>query len=735
MSSKRRSRKSKAPEPASPPQSSAVERAKTSGEFSHAIERVLAVLAGVAIYVFAFYRAPPFRLQTALGILAPDAIISDWFGEKGAPLGFFDRLPLLLLALAIVALGWTTGTVFIRGWRLDRHLTRLETELFSIGVGMSLWSIWTLLVGLFGLLSQTWLLWLPGVVTASVAGFQVANRQEVTPAPSIPKCGRGSDWLWPSTLLLAIPFVLFYLWASLLPPVTVSDFDVREYHLQVPKEWFLAGQVTFLPHNVYGNMPLGAEMFALLAMTIVPGADGWWYGALVGKCVMAILSLLTALVLFAAGRRMGSNTAGVIAALVYISTPWIYLVSVSGRNEGVLAFYLALAVYAVWLWRMESGRQDASATTVMHLLKLAGFFAGSAAAVKYPAVLFVVAPLTIAVTVGHRKFDWKSGLVFLVGVFAASGLWYAKNWALAGNPVYPLAYSVFGGETRTPENAAQWNQAHRTPPYSATEFTNKFGRVLLTSEWLSPLLWPLALLAVLAMPHRKTAFWLAALLAFWLVTWWLFTHRIDRFWVPSLALVAWLAGIGATWSAHPLWKQAIVAVLFWGLVANFLLLSSGWYEEVAQDDLPNNRIFVSLESLKHDRFVSPAAHRFLNEHTPRNYQVLLVGDAAPFDLRVPALYNTCFDEVIFDQIFQGRTRAERLAALRERHIAYIYIDWSEIERYRSPGNYGFSDYITRELVQQELVGEQQLLKKVEIPNLKLTRGEIFEVVGVVPKPE
>ena len=42
----------------------------------------------------------------------------------------------------------------------------------------------------------------------------------------------------------------------MLPPV---DFDVREYHLQAPKEFFQPGRISFLPHNVYANMPLGAE--------------------------------------------------------------------------------------------------------------------------------------------------------------------------------------------------------------------------------------------------------------------------------------------------------------------------------------------------------------------------------------------------------------------------------------------------------------------------------------------
>ncbi len=60
-----------------------------------------------------------------------------------------------------------------------------------------------------------------------------------------------------------------------VPP---SEFDVLEYHLQAPKEFFR----TFVPHNIYANMPLGAEMHSLAAMTLLGTYDGW-LGAMVGK--------------------------------------------------------------------------------------------------------------------------------------------------------------------------------------------------------------------------------------------------------------------------------------------------------------------------------------------------------------------------------------------------------------------------------------------------------------------
>ena len=94
---------------------------------------------------------------------------------------------------------------------------------------------------------------------------------------------------------------------------------------------------------------------------------------------------------------------------------------------------------------------------------------------------------------------------------------------------------------------------------------------------------------------------------------------------------------------------------------------------------------------------------------------------------IPAIYNTCFDDCQFTRIFQGRTRDERLALLRDEKIVYLFCSWSHLARYRSPGNYGYtSDYPTRELVHLDLVAKQKLLEIIEIET-EPTAGELFRV--------
>ena len=158
-----------------------------------------------------------------------------------------------------------------------------------------------------------------------------------------------------------------------------------------------------------------------------------------------------------------------------------------------------------------------------------------------------------------------------------------------------------------------------------------------------------------------------------------------------------------------------------GLAANFTV--------VASPLLGSNSYFVRLEQLRDDPRLSTttAAHRYLNAQVPPGGQALLVGDAAVFDLRVPFLYSTCFDTCILEELTRDRDATQRRAQLAERRISHIYVNWAEISRYRQPGNYGFTDYVTPSLLHEELEG-QQVIRRVAVPDLDPAQGEVFEVI-------
>ena len=244
--------------------------------------------------------------------------------------------------------------------------------------------------------------------------------------------------------------------------------------------------------------------------------------------------------------------------------------------------------------------------------------------------------------------------------------------------------------------------------------------ITLTSDWLSPLLVPLAALSFLT-PQRRMAWRLATYVVFVFCTWWLLTHRIDRFWVPVLPVVALLAGIGATWSTARWWRITLLLLLGVGLLSNFVVLTAG----VASD----NRFLASYELLNEDpRRVNPW-HAYLNEHAGEVSGVLLVGDAQPFDLRVPVIYNTVFDNNLFEQLAKGVTPQQMRDALAQRKVSHIYVDWGEVNRYRSPGNYGMTEFVEPAAFQR-LVDAGVLAR---VPRLADNANELYRVLPASPE--
>lgn len=678
---------------------------------------IVAFLVVLLVYLIQFYRGEYAdglaRYELLRLALVPDQLAEQWFGRPNGSVTVLDRVPLIVTAVGIWGTAYLAGRLAL-GWLApDELLSGVERVVFALAVGLSGVSLFTLVVGLFGGLQSAWCYVAAAIAVAIATAWTSVKRVR---AATVKATVTELDWSGSSmALCLVVPFVAVLFLGSLLPPI---DFDVLEYHLQVPKEWYQQGSITFLSHNVYGNMPLGAEILSLPAMALLPGEDSWWWGALVGKLLIAGFAPITALGIYAAGKRFAGMTAGAVGALVYISTPWVAVVSMNGLIDGVLACYLFLSVYAFAIWQSDG-------KTSRGLILLSGFLAGSALACKYPAMLFVVLPLSIAFAWPRDSGRSQRVLLFVLAVSLGGGLWLGKNAVCAGNPTYPLLYSVFGGETRTDAKDAQWGRAHQVPPdgrgrrYSLQQAWSSLANVMGRSRWQSPLLVPLMVLVFLSATARRQARSWLLFAGYFLICWWLFTHRIDRFWIPLLPVMALLAGFGAGWSSSRLWRQLMWGIVGLLLVFNLLLLSSPL--------VGRSEYFVRLQQLRDDPEFSQlsAAHRYLNANVAADARVLLVGDAAVFDLTVPAEYNTCFDDCVLEQMMKGQTLEQRRASLRAGGVSHVYVNWAELRRYRS--TYGYSDFVTREFVHHELVERQQLLRPVQVPNLDAANGEMFEV--------
>ena len=684
----------------------------------------------------------------------PDSAPSSWAN-------LWQRADLIAVAAAIWLGSWAIGGLLLRALRVPLAARSAERLVCACGLGLSAVSLLTLGCGLAGWMSP----WLLGsLLIAAVIGeglFCLTNRAGAPPSEDRPSnlrllagfVTRGEQLPFPliakslAVVTMGL-FLLAMLLGSLLPP---TDFDVKAYHLTGPKEYFLDGRITFLPHNVYTNFPFLTEMHCLLGMVL---RQDWYRGALAGQAVLMGFAPLTGLALFCAGRRWFGNAAGWLAATIYLSTPWTYRLAIIAYVEGALSCYLFLALFAVLL-AIETQRREADVSGANRLLLLAGLFAGSAMSCKYPGLVSVVIPLVLSiafVAFKSQRSVIKPVISFFSGTALAVGPWLLKNLVMTGNPVYPLAFGLFGGRDWDAASHAKWRAGHS--PKSFAIFSSEEDRTLVQffidviamADWLSPLLFGLAPLALMWVVSGQSSvvsgtstrnselgtrnlircLWL--FVAYLFFQWWLLTHRIDRFWVPLIPVVALLAAVGCLWSSSTLWRRVCGAFVVLSVLFNLGFATSAL--------CGNNMYLRDLDEARRGSRTVPGSEntaptiQFLNElfmagQLPSNSNILCVGDAQVFDARPHVIYNVVFNQPIFrdwlaerpagevsDRDWPLRPIEEVRRKFESEGVTHVLVNWQELLRYRM--TYGYSDFVTPQrfawLQEQGLLG-----RPVEFP--------------------
>lgn len=734
---------------------------------------------------------PPLDLQ------APDSQEARLLREHTGWAWFPQRLDLLAVAAIVYLSAWGWGSLLLRVLCPLELRPGLERSVFAIALGLSLLSLLTLSAGLVGVLWRGLLgpVVVLGLLCEIVWRWQCRRIQRDQPATAAPAAGRTlsgsarikedraastagpeslatrSGYWEPAVLLVAlVPFLLALVLGAALPS---TDFDVNEYHFQGPKEFYQAGRISFLPHNVYTSFPFGTEMLTLLAMVL---RQDWYWGAIAGKVTLMGFAPLTACALYCAGRRWFSPRAGLLAAFVHLTTPWIYRISTIAYAEGGLTCYLFLTLYAVWCLAdgertaATNSSTDADGTGPLTAVGkwqaalrsprvrqslLAGCLAGTAMACKYPAAVSVVLPLGVATAVlargkhlsasdeveaPPRPFHWRqlreqicwpAAAAFALGTLVIIGPWLLKNIIETGSPVYPLLYSVFGGRDWDSDLNAKWTAAHRPPGYSLVDFFWRMADLSAINDWLGPLLYAFAPLALLSVKWRQRAGWLWGYVGYLFVTWWVLTHRIDRFWVPMIPVVSLLAGAGLAWTPQVqrlwrmFWNCLRAGVVTFGVLFSLVFIVGGL--------CGFNSYLLDLRYARQmaANIIVPDIV-YLNEHLPPGSKVLCVGEAQVFDAGFPLLYETVFDRSRFEdwcsagkiaddsegpEEYRLRSADEIRAKFAEAGVTHVLVNWLEVLRNRT--GYGFTGFVAprrfAELQALGVLGEAWQIPSAHIP--------------------
>jgi hypothetical protein len=710
--------------------------------------KVCAATIWLCVFGFVFFQidlpnSSPTTNRTDVWLELPDLLFYSVIPHPDAPAGgwayFPQRIPILFVGFWMLAGVWGLGHILLRIIGLRSHLRRLERTVFAYGLGMSAVSL--LVLGA-GLLAQR----VPDALSGETLGIALFvfaliefalrrtwDRTQTLAAASETTTTKGQDSskrvvsemtlsrLGAVLMRGQIPFGvlarglaglamgLFVAAMALGAMLPSTDFDVKEYHIQGPKEWFMNGAIEMLPHNVYTSFPFLTEMFHLLGMEL---SSDWYLGALAGKLVLMTFAPLTGLAVFAAADRLFDRKAAWAAMLIHLSTPWTYRISIIAYAEGGLTFFLMATTLAVII-RVQRQQHDPeqvpdaepSSPGARRLTTLIGLLAGSAMACKYPGLLSVVFPAAVVLVL----LEWKSQndspltrrvaktlLTFGLACGVTIGPWLLKNLYETGNPVYPLMNSLFHGIDWTPTLEANWKHAHSPSHFQPFDLLVKFYDVTLKSDWLSPLMFALAPLAFLTKWNRRFIVGLWLYVGFLFLSWWVLTHGLDRFWIPLIPLVALLSGGGVWWATNQFWRYSAGAFVTLCVLFNLGFITTVncglniWLGDLAE--VRDNSEFTS----------EPVA--YLNRmRLPTDAKVLFVGEAQVFDVRVPLVYNTVFDISIFEQWCSAnepgvppadqkmKSADEIRERLRGEGITHILVNWQEILRYRT--TYGMTEFL------------------------------------------
>lgn len=619
--------------------------------------------------------------QVVPGLTWSQSFLGQAAERLSTPRNLVDRLPIVLGAALIAAAALMIGRSLLRILGQLADLRPFEALALSYGLGASTLGVITLLTGRLGALAP----WpvravLLLIVAAGIGSELVMKRRQsnhVIPENQNPQ-RKSPPWSWLSQAAIITPFLILMALGALQP---TFEYDSLEYHLQGPKQFYQNGQITFLPHNVYTSMPFNIEMLHLLAMHVL---GDWRHGALGGQLLTMLFAPATGALVYAACWRLNSARAAWFAAVVYLTTPWVFRLGVIPFVEGPLCFYHAALVATVIRCHGLVGRWRS--------WLLLGLLAGSAMACKYPALISAVVPFgAVALLAGLRERDARLPVHYALGVALVIGPWLLKNLADTGNPVYPLAFEVFGSRQWDQALDAKWAAAHGPRPVSYESLKTGLLDVAGRSDWQSPLYLALAPLALLRPGSRRAAWWLWAYVFYLFATWYLLTHRLDRFWIPLLPALAMLTGLGADWTRKRAWTLLLALLVMISLLSNAVLVTTDlsgpnrWTEKLA-----------TLHQLVTEELNPPLAR--LDERLSDNAKVLLVGQASVFHLKANLVNNTVFNHEILEELTRGRTPAEVSRSLHDQEITHIYLDWAEVARFRQPGNYGFTDFVTPELL-------------------------------------
>ena len=348
----------------------------------------------------------------------------------------------LLIWLGILAVVAGVGYSVYRSLRLNSTFTA-EVLVLSTGFGFAALIYGTAAVGWVGLLRPSAMYILIGFFTVlAFVGTWRWHRIAAVPkdvhilAPQSP--AELTTTFNPKWIVIAlVTYSIVFLLSTMAPPL---EGDTLHTYLDVPNKYARAGSIIPLEYELIDNLPLNMQMLSTFAL-LAAGDE------LAQMLVGFTMAAAVAGVIYLLGYRYLSATAGLLAALFFLTTGVVqYLVPSAKVNLG-WAFFDLLGLYALCRWAFDPIQKE-------RWLLVAGIFGGVSFGTHYSAssTIFMLVLFIVGTSLSReRGLSEFAGIVckrlalYLIPVLLLSGPWLLKNYLETGNPVFPVFNQFFTG--------------------------------------------------------------------------------------------------------------------------------------------------------------------------------------------------------------------------------------------------------------------------------------------------
>ncbi len=558
---------------------------------------------------------------------------------------------------------WMLAAVGLGTVALPALPPALRVSGLRLPLGVAAMIVLDLTLGGLGLLGRghETIAWLAVLAPAGLGvGAIWRSRQDRGPAPPVDPWRLAIPLGIPiGVLLLAATSTPGWLWAS-----EFGGYDALSYHLQLPREWWLAGGIVETPHNAYGSLPGGVSAAFLHLMTLVgdPGAAAVTCQILVALLTIAAADAAATLtgVWFDGNPRQTididvATSRARLAMITLMATPWVVVTGSLAYDEALVM--MAAAAAAVIVLRIGDASpslpQDLRHGAVLGLVLAAAVLAKASSGVL---VVLPIAAMT-AVLLPMRRWPAIAAATATGGLLACLP-WLLRNAGWTDNPVFPFATGVFGAGDWTAEQVARFADGHASPGGSAA-FVAVVREFLLDDllgglpsgepwrpQWLAlPLLglasFGLLLLRLAPETRRRTAAVLAAVVT-GIVAWMFLTHAKARFLLAIAPLLAAAVGLAGLEIGRPRqWARWVVAGAAWlaplGPVLIFATEKDGApAAAIGADEAFDGRADAAMIAAADPRTArelrADATRAFVLHDLPDDARILMVGVADPFHL-------------------------------------------------------------------------------------------------------